>query len=99
MLKFIASAAAFAATAAVAAPAPSNEVVITVTANDRADAAGQRKLMRRIEQATVEVCGSYATVEKGQWDEIERCRTEAFRSVDQQLAAMKAPGTVRLAAR
>lgn len=100
MLKLIAAAAfAASATVATAAQAPANEVVITVTATDRADAAGQRVLMRKVAMATEQVCGSFATVEYAQWDGVERCRAEAMKSVDQELAAMKAPGTIRLATR
>ena len=101
MLKYIALAAlALTATAATARPLPERiEVVIKVTASDRADAAGHQRLMRKVSLAAEQVCGSYAAVEYQQWDRIEQCRAEAFRSVDRQLAAMKQPGIVRLAAR
>lgn len=99
MLKFIAFAALIATTAAASAEPLAADVVITITASDRADQAGKERLMRKVSLAAEQLCGSIATVESFQWDEISRCRGEAFRSVDRQLARMNQPGTIRLAAR
>jgi len=101
MLKFIVFAALAATAASVSAKqlATTNEVIIIVTASDRADEAGFNRLMRKVSRAAEQVCGSYATAEYYQWDGIERCRAQAFHSVDRQLAALKPAGTIRLAAR
>lgn len=103
MLKIIAIAAlTLTATPVIAAPATSDasgEVEITVTARDLSGAAGQRRLMQRVSAAAEQICGSYATVESFQVDDITICRGQVFSSAKQQLAVMDAKGKLRLAAR
>lgn len=74
------------------------EVIIVVPADFSSPRAVSR-LRQRISGAIEDVCGSYATTEKYQWDEIDVCRRDAWRRSEQRLASIHHGGEIRLSGR
>ncbi|HEY1125667.1 MAG TPA: UrcA family protein [Sphingobium sp.] len=81
----------------IAAPAAAREAQVSVRISDldlsRADDAVT--LRRRISRALEAVCGSYATAEPWQVDEIDRCRAQAKERADAEFVRVMKGGKGR----
>lgn len=80
-----------------APPAEQEQVLITVSAQDMAKPRAMAVLKKRIGVAVEQFCGSFASVEYDQWRHIDRCREDALRGVEQQMAKLAPNGAIRLA--
>jgi UrcA family protein len=74
-----------------AAPAAADPLTATVvvTRADLASPPARARLDRRIRAAIENVCGSYATIESSQWQEMDACWTAARAEVSKHLANVR----------
>lgn len=85
----------------VASPAISGpaQIAIKVADSDLDTRAGRARLRRQISGAIEELCGSYASTESYQWDQLDDCRRKAWANSSRQLAALRAARSVKIGAR